>query len=103
MPSEKLVKDSLDLKADITPANGSTSALRALFIARGYDSVAYHCVYNTNTGFYEMNGLTDLTEVDVKDFTHGLNEYETWQLQMQNFISHCFISIHYNTYIIQAS
>jgi hypothetical protein len=33
IPSEKLVKDSLNLKADITPANGSTSALRALFVS----------------------------------------------------------------------
>ena len=67
IPSEKLVKDSLNLKADITPANGATSALRALFIARGYDSKAntYHCVYNTNTGYYEMNGLTDITEAEM--------------------------------------
>jgi hypothetical protein len=67
IPSEKLVKDSLNLKADITPANGSTSALRALFIARGYDSATntYHCVYNANTGYYEMNGLTDITEAEM--------------------------------------
>lgn len=65
IPSEKLVKDSLNLKADITPANGSTSALRELFIARGYDGTTYHCVYNTNTGFYEMNGLTDITEAEM--------------------------------------
>lgn len=67
IPSEKLVKDSLDLKADITPANGSTSALRALFIARGYDyyTNTYHCVYNENTGYYEMNGLTDITEAEM--------------------------------------
>jgi hypothetical protein len=69
IPSEKLVKDSLNLKADITPANGSTSALRALFIARGYykEKNTYYCVYNANTGYYEMNGLTDLTEAQMAD------------------------------------
>jgi hypothetical protein len=69
IPSEKLVKDSLNLKADITPANGSTSALRALFIARGYYKATntYYCVYNANTGYYEMNGLTDLTEAQMAD------------------------------------
>ena len=44
IPSEKLVKDSLDLKADITPANGSTSALRALFIARGMMLLQIHII-----------------------------------------------------------
>jgi hypothetical protein len=69
IPSEKLVKDSLNLKADIAPANGSTSALRALFIARGYykQTNTYYCVYNENTGYYEMNGLTDLTESQMVD------------------------------------
>lgn len=69
LASEKLVKDSLDLKADITPANGSTSALRALFIARGYykQTNTYYCVYNDATGYYEMNGLNDLTEAQMVD------------------------------------
>jgi hypothetical protein len=69
VPSEKLVKDSLNLKADIAPANGSTSALRALYIARGYykQTNTYYCVYNANTGYYEMNGLTDLTEAQMVD------------------------------------
>jgi hypothetical protein len=58
IPSEKLVKDSLNLKADIEPANGATSALRALFVSRG-------AVYNTNTGYYELNNLTDITELEM--------------------------------------
>jgi len=62
IPSEKLVKDSLDLKADITPANGSTSALRALFTS----VPNANCVYNTATGYYEMNGITDLTEAQLR-------------------------------------
>jgi hypothetical protein len=56
IPSEKLVKDSLNLKADITPANGSTSALRALFVARG-------ATYNVN-GTYTLNELI-LTESEI--------------------------------------
>lgn len=69
LASEKLVKDSLNLKADIDPANGATSALRALFIARGYykHTNTYYCVYNDATGYYEMNGLTDLTEAQMVD------------------------------------
>jgi hypothetical protein len=58
IPSEKLVKDSLNLKADISPANGSTSALRALFVRSG-------AVYNSNTGYYELNNLTDITELEM--------------------------------------
>ena len=86
IPSEKLVKDSLNLKADIAPANGSTSALRALFIARGYDAYTntYHCVYNENTGFYEMNGLTDITEAEMikiynrSNYTTAMGGYFTF-------------------------
>ena len=72
IPSEKLVKDNLDLKADISPANGATSALRALFT-----SVLHaNCVYNTATGYYEMNGLTDLTEADIMKSYHFLYAYK---------------------------
>jgi len=73
IPSEKLVKDSLDLKADITPANGATSALRALYIARSWNRAAgagaerYELTYNANTGYYEMYGINDLTEADVAE------------------------------------
>ena len=56
LASEKLVKDSLDLKADIAPANGATSALRALFVARG-------ATYNGN-GTYTLNELI-LTESEI--------------------------------------
>ncbi len=57
------------IKADITPATGATSALRALFIARGYYKAnnTYYCVYNENTGYYEMNGLTNITEAQMID------------------------------------
>ena len=73
VPSEKLVKDSLDLKADITPANGSTSALRALYIARSWNRAVnggaerYELTYNSATGYYEMYGINDLTEADVAE------------------------------------
>jgi hypothetical protein len=71
IPSEKLVKDSLNLKADIDPTNGSTSALRALFIARSWTRAAsvgaerYELTYNATSGYYEMYGITNLTESDV--------------------------------------
>jgi hypothetical protein len=71
VPSEKLVKDSLNLKADITPANGSTSALRALSTS----VPEANCVYNTNTGYYEMNGVNNLTESDVLKSYHCLSSY----------------------------
>jgi hypothetical protein len=60
---------NLNAKADISPANGSTSALRALYIARGYykQTNTYYCVYNETSGYYEMNGLTDLTESQMAD------------------------------------
>lgn len=58
---------NLNAKADITPSTGATSALRAMFVARGYINGVYTCVYNTNTGFYEMNGITDLTEAQMLD------------------------------------
>lgn len=48
----------MPLKADITPATGATSALRALFVARG-------AVWNEKTGFYELNGLTDISEREI--------------------------------------
>jgi len=72
IPSEKLVKDSLNLKADIAPANGATSALRALFTSVPFAN----CVYNTATGYYEMNGITDLTELDVTKSYHFLQAYK---------------------------
>ena len=54
-------------KADISPANGSTSALRALYIQRSYNhnTNTYSCLYNSTTGYYEMNGLTDITESEM--------------------------------------
>lgn len=73
IPSEKLVKDNLDLKADISPANGATSALRALYIARSWNRAAgvgaerYELTYNSATGYYEMYGINDLTEADVAE------------------------------------
>lgn len=41
--------------AVVNPSKGDNSALRALFVAAG-------AVYNKATGFYELNGLTDITE-----------------------------------------
>ena len=64
---------NLNTKADISPANGSTSALRALYIARSWNRAAgggaerYELTYNSATGYYEMYGINDLTEADVAE------------------------------------
>jgi hypothetical protein len=43
-------------KADINPTTGATSALTALFVARGYGDV----IYNATTNKFEMFGITDI-------------------------------------------
>jgi hypothetical protein len=73
IPSEKLVKDGLDLKADISPSTGATSALRALFTS----VPNANCVYNSNTGYYEMNGITNLTEANIIKSYHVLQSYRS--------------------------
>lgn len=44
--------------AVVNPSKGDNSALRALFTAAG-------AIYNKATGFYELNGLTDITEEEM--------------------------------------
>lgn len=44
--------------AVVNPSKGDHSALRALFTAAG-------AIYNKATGFYELNGLTDITEEEM--------------------------------------
>ena len=56
-----------------------TLALRQLFIAAG-------AVYNASTGYYELNGITNLTEADMtniyayKDYVHSLDMPRIFQL-----------------------
>lgn len=51
---------SLSGVANLTYGRSNTSVLTPLFVARG-------AVYNTNTGYYELNGLTDITEAQMMD------------------------------------
>ena len=55
------IDNFLSSKADILPLSGASSALRALFTSVPNSN----CIYNELTGYYEMNGLTDLTEDDM--------------------------------------
>lgn len=52
---------------DLTTVLNTQQGNRALYVAAG-------AVYNQNTGFYELNGLTDITEEQMKTIyiqTHG--------------------------------
>lgn len=54
----KYVIRSFDIQ-DLTTVLNTQQGNRALYIAAG-------AVYNQNTGFYELNGLTDITEEEMK-------------------------------------
>ena len=45
--------------ADVDPSDGGKSALRPLYETAG-------AVYNVTTGYYELNGLTDITEEQMR-------------------------------------
>lgn len=50
--------ESFDIQ-DLTTVLNTQQGNRALYVAAG-------AVYNQNTGFYELNGLTDITEEEMK-------------------------------------
>ena len=50
--------ESFDIQ-DLTTVLNTQQGKRALYVAAG-------AVYNQNTGFYELNGLTDITEEEMK-------------------------------------
>lgn len=54
----KYVIRSFDIQ-DLTTVLNTQQGNRALYVAAG-------AVYNQNTGFYELNGLTDITEEEMK-------------------------------------
>lgn len=61
-----LIVQSYDIQ-DLTTVLNTQQGNRALYVAAG-------AVYNQNTGFYELNGLTDITEEQMKTIytqTHG--------------------------------
>ena len=61
-----MIIKSFDIQ-DLTTVLNTQQGNRALYVAAG-------AVYNQNTGFYELNGLTDITEEQMKTIyiqTHG--------------------------------
>ena len=61
-----MIIKSFDIQ-DLTTVLNTQQGNRALYVAAG-------AVYNQNTGFYELNGLTDITERQMKTIyiqTHG--------------------------------
>lgn len=61
-----MIVQSFDIQ-DLTTVLNTQQGNRALYVAAG-------AVYNQNTGFYELNGLTDITEKQMKTIyiqTHG--------------------------------
>lgn len=62
-----MIIKSFDIQ-DLTTVLNTQQGNRALYVAAG-------AVYNQNTGFYELNGLTDITEEQMKTIytqTHGV-------------------------------
>ena len=53
-----MIVQSFDIQ-DLTTVLNTQQGNRALYVAAG-------AVYNRNTGFYELNGLTDITEEEMK-------------------------------------
>lgn len=60
---------------ELTTSINTSQGNRALYVAAG-------AVYNQNTGFYELNGLTDITEEQMKVIyvqTHGMERITDMQ------------------------
>lgn len=62
---------------DAVNAGLGNSGIRALFVARG-------AVYNSSTGFYELNGLTDITEAQMANIYNYTSQsvFQTIQDEM---------------------
>lgn len=75
--------------AVVSPMNGGTSALRPLYEAAG-------AVYNETTGFYELNGLNDITEKQMADIYIQANDI-IWELSYKNIRRYSYASFRTNT------
>lgn len=70
----KYVIRSFDIQ-DLTTVLNTQQGNRALYVAAG-------AVYNQNTGFYELNGLTDITEEQMKVIyvqTHVMDKLQSFR------------------------
>ena len=68
-----LIVQSYDIQ-DLTTVLNTQQGNRALYVAAG-------AVYNQNTGFYELNGLTDITEEEMKVIyvqTNGMDRLQSF-------------------------
>lgn len=66
--------ESFDIQ-DLTTVLNTQQGNRALYVAAG-------AVYNQNTGFYELNGLTDITEEEMKTIylqTHVMDKLQSFR------------------------
>lgn len=66
--------ESFDIQ-DLTTVLNTQQGNRALYVAAG-------AVYNKQTGFYELNGLTDITEEQMKDIYNYTYHLE-WRTEYQ--------------------
>lgn len=62
--------ESFDIQ-DLTTVLNTQQGNRALYVAAG-------AVYNQNTGFYELNGLTDITEEQMSEIYVKTNEMDKY-------------------------
>ena len=63
--NQNLIVQSFDIQ-DLTTILNTQQGNRALYVAAG-------AVYNQNTGFYELNGLTDITEEQMREIYNQTN------------------------------
>lgn len=69
-----MIVQSFDIQ-DLTTVLNTQQGNRALYVAAG-------AVYNRNTGFYELNGLTDITEEEMKVIyvqTHVMDKLQSFR------------------------
>lgn len=74
--------ESFDIQ-DLTTVLNTQQGNRALYVAAG-------AVYNQNTGFYELNGLTDITEEEMKVIYVQTNGMDTLQSFIGSFAGGVF-------------
>lgn len=71
--NQNLIVQSFDIQ-DLTTVLNTQQGNRALYVAAG-------AVYNEQTGFYELNGLTDITEEEMKTIylqTHVMDKLSSY-------------------------
>ena len=65
---------------DLTTVINTQQGNRALYVAAG-------AVYNEQTGFYELNGLTDITEEEMKTIYNTFGSNSSFMDQRERYVS----------------